>query len=225
VAAAALTAFAIIAALNARAITGEGQEVETSLAGAASLYQFGELTHFAGRPPNPAGGRDCRGVSALERFYACKDGWLTLAATRRAHVAALAEILDLGPQDACAALAEPRDGPLAERIAEALATWSRDNVVAALLAAEIPAAPAPDSGAAMACEALWENGYYQIQNHPQWGELVGARGFASFDGEDCGFTRLDPRLGEHGLEILTDYGVARERIIEATRAGVIFRGR
>jgi crotonobetainyl-CoA:carnitine CoA-transferase CaiB-like acyl-CoA transferase len=225
VAAAALTAFAIIAALNARETTGEGQEVETSLAGAASLYQFGELTDFAGRSPNPAGGRDCRGVSALERFYACKDGWLTLAATSPAHVEALAKVLNLGPQTVDAGLAEPRDGPLANRIAEALAGWSRNDAVAALLAAGIPAAPALDSGESMACETLWENGYYEIQDHAQWGELVGARGFASFDGEDCAFTRLDPHLGEHGLEVLTDYGVPRERIIEAAKAGVIFRGR
>jgi crotonobetainyl-CoA:carnitine CoA-transferase CaiB-like acyl-CoA transferase len=225
VAAAALTAFAIIAALNAREATGEGQEVETSLAGAASLYQFGELTDFTGRPPNPSGGRDCRGVSALERFYACKDGWLTLAATRPSQGAALAEILKLGPLEAETAILEPRDGPLAGAIAVALARWSRDEAVAALLAAGVPAAPTLDSGEAMACETLWENGYYQIQDHPQWGELVGARGFASFDGADRAFTRLEPQLGEHGLEILTDYGVPRERILEAAKAGVIFRGR
>jgi crotonobetainyl-CoA:carnitine CoA-transferase CaiB-like acyl-CoA transferase len=225
VAAAALTAFAIIAALNARETTGEGQEVETSLAGAASLYQFGELTEFARRAPNPAGGRDCRGVSAPERFYPCKDGWLTLAATSPAQATAVTKVLDLGPQNGHADPAEPRDGALADRIAEALAGWSRNDAVAALLAAEIPAAPVLDSAEAMACETLWENGYYQIQDHAQWGELVGARGFASFDGEDCAFTRLDPRLGEHCVEVLTEFGVPRERIIEAARAGVIFRGR
>ncbi len=225
VAAAALTAFAIIAALNARETTGEGQEVETSLAGAASLYQFGELTDFAGRPPNPTGGRDCRGVSALERFYACKDGWLTLAATQPPHMTALAEVLGLGPENDPAAFAESHDGVLAETIARSLADWPRDDAVAALLAAGVPALPALDSGGAMACEALWQNGYYQIQDHPQWGELVGARGFAAFDGEDCAFTRLDPRLGEHGLDVLTEYGVPPERIIEAAKAGVIFRGR
>jgi crotonobetainyl-CoA:carnitine CoA-transferase CaiB-like acyl-CoA transferase len=133
--------------------------------------------------------------------------------------------LDLGPQNGHADPAEPRDGALADRIAEALAGWSRNDAVAALLAAEIPAAPVLDSAEAMACETLWENGYYQIQDHAQWGELVGARGFASFDGEDCAFTRLDPRLGEHCVEVLTEFGVPRERIIEAARAGVIFRGR
>ena len=229
VAAAALTAFAIIAALNAREVTGEGQKVETSLAGAATLYQFGELVDFVGRPPNPRGGRDCVGFSALERFYPCRDGWLTLATTDPVEFEALATTLGLADWhtlwDGRSAASAPRDGPLAQAIAAVLAGMGRDEAVEMLLAAGVPAAPTLNSGEAMACETLWENSYYEIHDHPQWGELVGSRGFATFDGEDCRFTRLDPRLGEHGVEVLTDYGVARERIIELARDGVIFRGR
>src|SRR5665213_4025554 len=94
VATAALTAFAIIAALNARETTGEGQNVETSLAAATTLYQFGELVSYAGRPANGPGSRDCVGFAALDRYYRCQDGWLTLACTRPDHFEALARALD-----------------------------------------------------------------------------------------------------------------------------------
>jgi crotonobetainyl-CoA:carnitine CoA-transferase CaiB-like acyl-CoA transferase len=223
VAAAALTAFAIIAALNARETTGRGQAVETSLAGANALYQFGELVGFEGRAPAPTGGRDFQGFSALERYYQCQDGWLTLAA-RAGAFPALAKVLDLHAEVADP-LAETSEGPLARALAAAFAGWRRDDAVTALLEAGVPAAPVWRPDEAMACPVLWENRYYQIHDHPQWGELVGSRGFAAYDGQDCAYASLEPRLGEHGLEVLTEYGVAYERIVDLARAGVIFRGR
>lgn len=223
VAAAALTAFAIIAALNAREITGQGQEVETSLAGASTLYQFEEMVDFDGRTPVRSGGRDFRGFSALERYYRCRDGWVTLAATARDYPN-LAQILDL-PQGPGTMVDAPADGPLAGALAAAFAEWPRDAVVDALLEAGVPVAPTWRQDEALACPVLWENRYYQIHDHPQWGELAGSRGFAAFDGEDCAYARLDPGLGEHGLEVLLDYGVPYERIRALAEARVIFRGR
>lgn len=223
VAAAALTAFAIIAALNAREITGEGQEVETSLAGASTLYQFEELVDFEGRAPNPAGARDCIGFSALERYYQCRDGWVTLAANAESFPQ-LARILHLAPWPSDVTQ-ETLEGPLAAALGSAFRAWRRDDAVTALLEAGVPVAPAWRPDEAMACPVLWENRYYQIHDHPQWGELVGSRGFAAFDGQDCAYARLDPRLGEHGLEVLLDYGVTYERIRALAQAGVIFQGR
>jgi crotonobetainyl-CoA:carnitine CoA-transferase CaiB-like acyl-CoA transferase len=228
VATAAVTAFAIIAALNARKVTGEGQVVETSLAASSTLYQFGELTAYAGRPPAPLGCRDCPGFRALDRYYACADGWIALGASDAAHVEGLAEALAapewLARWSPAEALAEPRDGELAERIADALATRTRDETLAALAAAGTPAAPVLTPGEAAACAFLWSNGYYQIFEHPQWGQLVGSRGFADFGDGPAGFARMEPELGEHSVEVLLDHGIERERIIALARAGVIFRG-
>src|SRR5581483_9079981 len=105
------TAFAIVAALYAREQTGAGQNIETSLAAASAFWQFGELVDYEGRPPPPQGSRDCLGFAALDRYYRCADGWLTLAAP--AQFAALAEALGK-PEwtkrwTGEAALAEPRD--------------------------------------------------------------------------------------------------------------------
>jgi crotonobetainyl-CoA:carnitine CoA-transferase CaiB-like acyl-CoA transferase len=228
VATAAVTAFAIIAALNARAVTGEGQTVETSLAASSTLYQFAELVSFAGRPAAPAGCRDCPGFTALERYYPCGDGWIALAVREPDQFRALADALErpqwLDRWDAQLAVAEPRDGELAETVAEALSHRSRDEVLAALAATSIPATPVLTPREAAACEYLWNNRYYQIFDHPQWGQLVGSRGFAQF-GAACGrFDRLEPDLGEHGAEILLEHGLERERIIALAQAGVIFRG-
>ena len=228
VATAALTAFAIIAALNAREITGAGQNVETSLAAATTLYQFGELTAYEGRPPNPPGSRDCTGFTALDRYYRCQDGWLTLACANAAQFDALATALGrpdwLERWDAAAALAESRDGALAAEIAAALGARRRDEAIDALTAAGLATLPVMRDDEVQRTEFFWENGYFELHAHPYYGELVASRGFAEFNGAPARFDRLHPELGEHGVEVLTDYGIPRERIIELARARVIFRG-
>ncbi len=228
VATAALTAFAIIAALNAREATGEGQNVETSLAAASTLYQFGELTAFKGRTPNGPGSRDCIGFTALDRYYRCQDGWLTLACTTPAHFEAVARALDrtdwLRRWDGAAALTERRDGALAGEIAAAFAQLRRDDAVQALTAAGVPTLPVMRGDEVQRTEFFWENGYYELHAHPYYGELLASRGFAEFNGAPARFDRLHPELGEHGVEVLTDYGIPRERIIELAQARVIFRG-
>jgi len=228
VATAALTAFAVIAALHARTKTGEGQVVETSLAAASTLYQFEDLVDFEGRPPAQIGCRDCPGFSALDRYYAASDGWLTLSAREPGQFEGLAEVL-VQPQwlarwPGSASLDEPRDGDLALEISLALDAMPREAALKALSDRGIPAAPVHSPREAAGCETLWENCYYEIFSHPQWGELVGSRGYAEFDGEPARFARLEPELGEHGAEVLLDYGFPRDRIVELAREGVIFRG-
>jgi crotonobetainyl-CoA:carnitine CoA-transferase CaiB-like acyl-CoA transferase len=228
VATAAMGAFAIIAALNARERTGRGQNTETSLAAQSALYQSGDLTWYEGRPPMARGGRDCIGFSALDRFHRCADGWVTLACTTPKHFEDLAAAL--GHQEwldrwrPAAALAEPRDGPLAAEIAAAFASLRREQAVDILCDAGVPAAPVLRADEAHRTEYFWENGYYELRSHPAEGELITSRGFADFDGAPLRFERLHPELGEHGVEVLLDYGVPRERIIELAREQVIFRG-
>ncbi|HEY2047880.1 MAG TPA: CoA transferase [Caulobacteraceae bacterium] len=228
VATAALTAFAVIAALNARARTGEGQVVETSLAAASTLYQFEDLVAYEGRPPTQIGCRDCPGFSALDRYYATRDGWLTLGVREPAQFERLAGALGrpewISRWPGAAALDETRDGDLAMEVGAALLEMSRESALQMLELAGIPATPVLTPREAAGCDALWENGYYEIFSHPQWGELVGSRGYAEFDGASARFARLEPELGEHGAEVLLEYGFERERIVELARQGVIFRG-
>ena len=56
-----MSAFATVTALYARARTGRGQHVWTSLANQSVVTQSGELTTWRGRAPMPLGDRDCPG--------------------------------------------------------------------------------------------------------------------------------------------------------------------
>jgi crotonobetainyl-CoA:carnitine CoA-transferase CaiB-like acyl-CoA transferase len=228
VATAAMGAFAIIAAVHARERTGRGQNAETSLAAQAALYQSNDLTWYAGRPPLRQGGRDCLGLAALDRYYRCADGWLTLAATTPAQFSALADALG-HPEwrtrwDGATALGEPRDGFLAGELGAAFAGLRRSTALERLGEAGVPTAPVLHGQEAHEDEFFWDNAHYELFSHPAEGELIAGRGFASFDGETLRFGRLHPDLGEHGVEVLEDYGVPRERIVALAKERVIFRG-
>ena len=100
VATAAVVSAAVVAALNARNRTGEGQEVLTSLMAQSLLFQLGEMVSYAGRPENVLGGEDCLGVSAVHRFYNCADGWIGIVCETQGQACSLGQVLgvEIGPE-------------------------------------------------------------------------------------------------------------------------------
>jgi crotonobetainyl-CoA:carnitine CoA-transferase CaiB-like acyl-CoA transferase len=223
VATAAVVTFGVIAALNARETSGEGQEVLTSLMAQSLTFQLAEMTTYPGRPPNDVGDRDCLGVRALHRFYPCSDdSWLAIVCERAEEAAALGRALDLDIGEAEEALAAPRDGPLAEAIADKLRQWPRDEAVQALLAAGVAVAPALRGAEALQSEWLWDNGLFEVWSHPRVGDLLSVRAYADFSRVGSGFTRPTPDLGEHSAELLRELGVAEERIAALFASGAVF---
>jgi len=226
VATAAVTAFGVIAALNARDLTGRGQNIETCLAAQSALFQSDALTAWPGAPAPPVGERDCIGFAALDRYYACADGWVTVGLTTKAQAAALEAALggDDWPRRFPDILAQPRRGELAQEIAGLLQARRRGEVLAALAEAGVPAAPVFRGDEARGEEWLWESGFFELRRHPAWGEMIASRAFADFSRGGAGFTRLDPELGEHTVEVLREFGFDIDRIRRLAEAKLIFRG-
>jgi crotonobetainyl-CoA:carnitine CoA-transferase CaiB-like acyl-CoA transferase len=220
VATAAVVSCAVVAALNARARTGEGQEIITSLMAQSLTFQLAEVVDYAGRPPNDLGGRDCLGPRALHRFYECADGWLAVVCETADEAEALGRVL--GVEMSVDALSAPRDGDLAQSIASALAASKRDEVVQALLAAGVPAAPALRAAEALESEWLWENHVFERWVHPRLGEILGVRAYADFSRTPAGFQHPTPDLGEHSTALLAEFGVAPDRIAALLANGAVF---
>ena len=220
VATSAVVSMAVIAALNARELTGEGQEIITSLMAQSLTFQIAEVVAYEGRPPNDLGGRDCLGPRALHRFYECADGWLALVCERPDEAYALGRVL--GVEVGADALTAERDGGLAQAIAAALWTRPRDETVQALLAAGVPAAPALRAAEALQSEWLWENHTLEIWNHPRLGDIAGVRSYADFSRTPSGFRHPTPDLGEHSTALLAEFGVEPERIAALLAAGAVF---
>ncbi len=225
VASAMVAAFGVIAALYAREQTGEGQEVLTSLTSQSIICQSGELTSYKGRPANAAGGSDCLGIGALQRFYQCADGWLAVACSEPEHFHRLC--LALGHNEwagrfiAEKAMLEPRDGPLAALIEAAVSGMPRAEAVDRLLTAGVPAAPVTRIDESFSDPWLRANGFFEEYDHPQFGTVTGVRGFAGYDRTASGFVRQAPLLGEHSREVLSEVGIDQARIEKLIAAGVI----
>ena len=222
VATAAIVAFGIITALNARESTGEGQEVLTSLMAQSLTYQIGEVVNYAGRPPNDLGGRDCTGVRALERYYRGADGWIALSCETLDEARKALELLGIEGADAAEALTAPRDGELSRRIAATLADRARDTTALALWQAGVPAAPVHVGPEVFGNPWLNQNGLFEDWHHARLGEIQSVRSYADFSATPSGFKYPTPDLGEHSVSILQELGYEPDRIQHLLDSGAIF---
>ena len=220
-----IAAFGVVVALLAREHTGVGQNVETCLANQSILCQSGELTWYEGRPANPTGGRDCLGVTALQRLYECADGWIAMACTAPEQFGQVAAALGhaewAGRMTAERALIERPEGALATLVSATLAEMPRGEALDRLLARGVPAVPALRIDEFF--EDPWVNasGYFDAYEHPQFGPVRSPHGFAEWGRTHSAFAYCAPLLGEHSFEVLRDCGFDDARIEALHGAGVI----
>jgi crotonobetainyl-CoA:carnitine CoA-transferase CaiB-like acyl-CoA transferase len=222
-ASAAMAAFGVITALNARELTGEGQVLETSLTCQSAMFQSGELTTWPGAPPAPKGSRDCVGVAALDRFYACTDGWVLIACRSNEEGAALAKALG-HPEWASQfdMMGEPRDGALAAYIAEVVAGRSMEETLQTLLPAGVRATHARDGDQILTDSWLAANNFFDTLRDTPYGPVTN-RPYAGFSRSTAGYRRPEPGLGEHSFEVLADWGIDEARIERLADDGIVMR--
>ncbi|CAN5897478.1 CoA transferase [soil metagenome] len=220
VATAAVVAFSIIAALNAREKTGEGQEISTSLMAQSLTFQQAEVTTYDGRPANDVGAQDCLGVRALHRYYQCADGWMALVCESTVEAAGVCGVLRVPVPDN--ALTASRDGHLACALELAFATRMRDGVLEELSAQGVPCAPVLRGYEAFESDWLWENDFFEVWRHPRLGDMLSVRAYADFARGASGFQRPTPDLGQHSGELLEELGYSPAKIAELLAAGAIF---
>jgi crotonobetainyl-CoA:carnitine CoA-transferase CaiB-like acyl-CoA transferase len=220
-ASASMAAFGVIAALNARERTGEGQVMETSLTNQSAMFQSGELTTWPGAPAAPKGSRDCLGIAALDRFYACADAWILVACANASEATALATALGHpGWAREFNLMAEPRDGVLAGKIEAVLRTLRAADVLEALRKAGVRAVLAQLAEQTLSDRWLAANNFLDQMRATPFGPVTN-RPYATFSRSPCGYTRPDPGLGEHTFEVLAEYGIDPDRIERLADEGVV----
>ena len=223
-----MAAFGVVAALHARELTGEGQEVLTSLANQSVLTLSGELTSYAGRPENPKGGLDLIGTGAMNRFYQCNDGWVMLAGREPEHFPSTCVALGhpewAGTMIAEKAMIEPVDSAIAKKFEDAFSAISRDEAVDRLLTRGVPAAPVTQAEEIFTSPWLHASGYFEDFEHPQFGAIRGPRLLGEFHGTPGGYPYRSPLIGEHSVEILAECGFEEGRIAALLESGAIAQG-
>jgi crotonobetainyl-CoA:carnitine CoA-transferase CaiB-like acyl-CoA transferase len=212
----ALGALATVAALLARERTGRGQRVDVSLFRTSYVAQAAHMVDYRGRPPFAAGGRDYLGPGAARRLYACRDGWLCVAAQDAAQAAALGRL-----SGTALALDDPPDGVAAVAVATFLAPEARADALARLAAAGVPAAPCLDFDEVFVEPYFLAAAAITAQEHPTLGTLELAGPFMRLGATPITCRRSAPLLGADGPAVLAELGYPEARIAELVAAGVV----
>lgn len=217
-------AFAILAALRYRRLTGEGMKIDLSqVESTINFIGPAVVEHAAtGRDADPVGNRSHS--AAPHGIYRTKgdDEWCALTVMTDAQWTAAAEILcchDARFETASQRLAH-RDA-LDAIVGAWMATRSAVEAAEAMRCAGVPAARVAHSRFLVEeDEQLAARGYWQRVDHPELGKSLYASPPYRVDGERVELER-PPLLGEHTREVLTDVlGLDAARIDELQLAGV-----
>lgn len=210
-------AYGVLAALQARAHTGRGQLVDTSLLEGQMAFLSYLITAYysTGKVPGPQGS----GHPSIVPYQAFRtaDGWVALATfndrlwQRAAAGLGLAE-LALDPRfDTNPKRLERRD-ELTAILAARFATRTTDAWVAIMEARDVPLAPVNTLDRLVADPQVAARAMVQTIDHPTAGELK-VFGFpVKFSDTPCALTRPPPTHGEHTAQVLREYGFTDDDI-------------
>ena len=226
------TAFAIMAALAHRAVTGRGQLIDISQTQTLSATVPEALMDYAfnGRTPARSGNRD--GNYELQGTYPCRgsDNWISISIRSDSEWESLCRVLESGEwiDDVRFVYSEARrqnhdliDDLIADR------TRNRDSaeLQSALQAAGVPAGAALDGKALLFNEHLAERGFYEVVDHPAdlgMPRLPYASRPWKFSKTPGTIRSAAPKLGEHNRAVLGDVlGMSEDGVGALEESGVI----
>ena len=183
-------------ALYHRDRTGKTQFVAGSLLGGGVLTCSETYLDANGATvPMPVLDHDQTGISPGYRIVPVTDGWIAIAATTEDELAALRTVAGVDAADA-------------------LATRTGDDALAALSAAGVPC----EAVRLDQCESFFASadndaaGMIARYRHVEYGDVQQPGAFWAFGDLDVKLDRAPPGLGEHTVEVLTEVGLDRDTI-------------
>ncbi|GAA4535706.1 CaiB/BaiF CoA transferase family protein [Nonomuraea ferruginea] len=224
-------AAAVVAALEHRDRTGEGQYIDLSQMETALMFLAPELVDYqrTGRVATRDGNRS-RGA-APHGVFPClpEDGrerWVAIAVTSDAEWAALRRALG-----APGWTADPRLGTLAgrkeqeDRLEAELAAWTRTRTAAEVVGAlqpGVPTGPVHDARGLQADPQVAHRHYFRRHPHPVMGEMPYEGAQAELSLTPHRVTKAAPLLGEDNEEVLTALlGLSRAEVAELAASGTL----
>jgi formyl-CoA transferase len=207
---------AILASLFDRTRTGEGRYIDVALNDsllALMTYQAGRL--FAtGVAPKAEGNH--HGTIVPYGTFAVGDGFVNIAVATDQQFVRFCEALDApelarDPRFATNADRQAAREELAREIEGRLERRTRDEWLAVLERAGIPAGPILDLGEAFASPVAEERGMRRRIDHPVAGRITQVGAPWTLDGDAPPIRRPPPTLGQHTDEVLREWlGGARD---------------
>jgi crotonobetainyl-CoA:carnitine CoA-transferase CaiB-like acyl-CoA transferase len=225
--AAALAAFGVVAALQARERTGKGTLVESNLLNAALDLQIEPFTYYLNKGPlwprtNPPTGS--RFHPSPYGVYRTLDGWIAVSLTPTEKLAAAL------CQPMLAAFSHPKDNvrrreELNRIVHDALTTRTTADWMTTFDEHDIWYAPVNDYHQVEADPQVAHNRIIMDVEHPQAGPIRLLAHPVRYDGTAPPLTRQPPRQGEHTREVLAELGYEPDEINTLVEAGAALTGR
>lgn len=221
-------AFAVLAALRRKRLTGEGMKIDLSQVESTINFIGTAATESAmtdqDRPQTGNGSVE----AAPHNIFRCtgEDTWVAIAATNDGEWQALARVIggaDLASDARFATAGDrlARRDELERLVSDWVATREADEAATALRDARVPAAVVANSRHLIERDPqLAARGYWQRVEHPELGNSLYASPPYRIDGERVELAR-PPLLGEHNREILGGLlGLEAQEIDRLEAAGV-----
>ena len=202
-------AFGVLAAVEARHRTGEGQHVETSLLEAATSLAVYESAHYFATGTRPERiGQAHRGSSPYQCFQTA-DGYITVGASQQKFFAQLCELAGTP-----GLVADPRFSSIAERVknndalvallAKPLLTQPSAHWLAAMEKIGLPAGPVLYYDEVFTDPQILAREMVVETNHPVTGPFHTLGVTVKLSATPGSIRRAAPRLGEHTNEVLNE---------------------
>lgn len=221
------TAFAIMAALRVRELTGKGQVVDTNLVEPLTLLLGPQVTAYdlLGELQPRTGNRSSH--NAPRNVYRTADGrWVAVSASATSIAERVMRLVgrpDLAEQPWFAT----GTGRVAhvDEIDGAVAAWiearPRDDVLAAFEAAEAAIAPVYDAGDLIADEHLQATGAFLTVDDPQLGQVVMSNVISRLSETPGSVERTGAAHGADTEEVLAEAGIGPDELERLRRDGVV----
>ncbi|WP_306119081.1 MULTISPECIES: CaiB/BaiF CoA-transferase family protein [unclassified Roseitalea] len=216
--------YAILSALYYREKTGKGQKIEVNLLAGMLAHlgqEFVSVLNLGIDFERPKSGIGHPGMDAPFGIYETRDGrFVSIAMSPYAHLVRTLGAEELLAYDDPQVLFDQRD-EVWEKINAVTKTFDCDPLLEKLLAADIWTAEVKDFRRAAADPQVAHMGMIQSYGHPLAGDVQVVGPAVTMSETPPAIDRPAPMIGEHGREILAEFGVGREEIAALEAAGDI----
>ena len=221
-------AFAVLAALEERARTGRGRQIEMPMAEVALNVAAEPIVTWSAYGTLLERDGDRGAPGAPQGVYPCADEeqWVALSITTDHEWRALVDVLGrpdwaTDPSLATGSGRRARHDAIDDALTRWFADRDRDDTVAALLDAGVLAAPVWDQMIQDELPQLAERGFTQWLDHPVAGPVGYPGTGVRADTFDNAYRAPAPTVGQHTTEVLHDLGLTGDEIESLRSSGVI----